>query len=37
MTGCAQGVDTAKRLEKCVVYGNEDGNCEVSTLEGKKS
>lgn len=35
LAACAQGVDAAKRLEKCVVDGNENGNCEVSTLEGQ--
>lgn len=35
LTACAQGVDAAKRLEKCVVDGNEQGNCEISTLEGQ--
>ncbi len=36
IAGCAQGVDAAKRLEKCVVDGNENNNCEISTLEGQK-
>ena len=36
LTACAQGVDAAKRLETCVVDGNENGNCEISTLEGNK-
>ncbi|UNM96704.1 hypothetical protein MMG00_02275 [Ignatzschineria rhizosphaerae] len=34
LTACAQGVDAAKRLETCVVDGNQNGNCEISTLEG---
>lgn len=34
LSACAQGVDAAKRLEKCVVDGNQNNNCELSTLEG---
>ena len=35
LSACAQGVDAAKRLEKCVIDGNQNNNCELSTLEGK--
>ncbi|WP_143436876.1 hypothetical protein [Ignatzschineria sp. F8392] len=35
LSACAQGVDAAKRLEKCVIDGNQNNNCELSTLEGR--
>ncbi|MHC5225834.1 hypothetical protein [Ignatzschineria sp. LJL83] len=37
LAACAQGVDAAKRLEECVVYGNQDNNCEISTLDGQNT
>lgn len=34
LTGCASGVDAAKRLADCVIDGNVNNNCTFSTLEG---
>lgn len=36
LTACAQGVDAVERLGTCVIDGNQDGNCEISTLEGNQ-
>lgn len=35
LTACASGIDASKRLGTCVIEGNVDHNCELSTLEGK--
>lgn len=39
LAACAQGVDTVERVSKCVIDGNQNNNCELSTLEnnGPKS
>lgn len=34
ISGCAQGVDAVERLGTCVIDGNQNNNCEISTLEG---
>lgn len=32
IAGCAQTVDAVERLGECVAYGDQDNNCELSTL-----
>lgn len=33
LSACASNMDEAKRLEDCVLNGNVNGNCEISTIE----
>lgn len=33
LIGCASDVNEAERLEECILDGNVNNNCEISTLE----
>lgn len=36
LSACASDLHEAKRLETCVIDGNVNNNCELSTLEHNK-